>query len=326
MGKTEPEITLQEKTLLQYLKREWKLPSLHYTRPPAQIQGGFETTIYQFQLTDPPAKIPTNLVLRLFPQHASPNKSLWEAIVQNAVADLGIPAPRVFLSCLDSSILGGQFNIMEYISGKPMIDTYTNDVPALLGRMHARLHEFDPVPLTNQLAKNGFIAKRFSFQGRLDGMQKQIDKGGYDWLTPGFQWLLDNKPVTMKPVICHGDFHPLNILMHKGRISGVLDWSGFRIADPAYDVASTKVVLSIFAPILSPNLLSSDFLERYLTAYQTSQPLDANKLEYFVMVRLILGLVDGADGQVILRRKDIITQMYNTLKAHTGLDINIPKY
>jgi aminoglycoside phosphotransferase (APT) family kinase protein len=127
-------------------------------------------------------------------------------------------------------------------------------------------------------------------------------------------------------VICHGDFHPFNILMHEGKISGVLDWSGFRLADPAYDIASTKVVLSILAPVLRPGLLSSDFMERYLAAYQTKHPLDSNTIAYFEVVRLILGLVDGADGQVALRHKDILTHFHHSLREYTGLNINIPKY
>jgi aminoglycoside phosphotransferase (APT) family kinase protein len=266
------------------------------------------------------------LILRLFPQHASPRKAQWEAIVQNALAALGIPVPRVVLTCTTPSILGGEFNIMKYVSGQPMIDAQQDDLPELLGRAHARLHEIDPVSVTKQLANHGFSAERFSFQGRLNGMQKRIAEAGYDWLTPGLQWLHENKPRFTKSVICHGDFHPLNILMHEGKINGVLDWSGFRLADPAYDIASTKVVLSIFAPVLRPGLLSPDFMERYLAAYKTKHPLNSYNIAYFEVARLILVLVDGADGQVVLRHKDIIAHIHYILREYTGLTINIPKY
>jgi aminoglycoside phosphotransferase (APT) family kinase protein len=323
---TEPKDTLLDKTLLQYLKQEWRLPSLDYVHPPTQILGGYETSIYHFQLNTPPPDIPNTLILRLFPQHASPRKAHWEAIVQNALAALGIPVPRVVLTCTTPSILSGEFNIMEYVLGQPMIDAQQDDLPELLGRAHARLHEVDPVSIMKQLANHGFSAERFSFQGRLTGMQKRIAEAGYDWLIPGLQWLHENTPEFTRSVICHGDFHPLNILMHKGKITGVLDWSGFRLADPAYDVASTKVVLSVLAPVLRPGLLSPDFMERYLAAYQTKHHLDKNTIAYFEVARLILGLVDGADGQAALRHKDIITHIRHSLREYTGLTINIPKY
>lgn len=312
--------------LLRFIKREWNTPSLTYTKPLTPIMGGFETSIFHFQLNNNPVNVPDTLILRLFPQHARPRKAQWEAIVQNALAALGIPVPRVVLTCTTPLILGGEFNIMEYLSGQPMIDAQQDDLPELLGQAHARLHEVDPVSITKQLTNHGFLAERFSFQGRLNGMQQRIAEAGYNWLTPGLQWLYKNKPRVTKSVICHGDFHPLNILMHEGKISGILDWSGFRIADPAYDVASTKVVLSIFAPILLPRLLSPDFMERYLTTYQTKHLLNSYNLTYFEVARLILGLIDGADGQIVLRHKDIITHFYHSLREYTGLKINIPKY
>ena len=326
MDHIEPTIKSLALTLLNYLQREWKLPSLRYQNPPVSITGGFETMILKIQLNDTPKNVPATLIVRIFKRYASPGIALRESIIQNAVASVSIPAPRVFLTCSDSSILGGEFNIMAYVSGQPMIDAQQDDLPELLGRAHARLHEVDPVSITKQLANHGFSVERFSFQGRLNGMQKRIAEAGYDWLTPGLQWLYKNKPKCTKSVICHGDFHPLNILMGESKISGVLDWGGFRIADPAYDVASTKVVLSVLAPVLRPGLLYPDFVERYLAAYQTKHPLDTNNIAYFEVARLILGLVDGADGHVGLRHKDIIAHSHHVLREYTGLNINIPKY
>ncbi len=52
--------------------------------------------------------------------------------------------------------------------------------------------------------------------------------------------------------ICHGDFHPLNILVKEGQVTAVLDWPGFSIADPVLDVAYTVVLLTIPAKHLFP--------------------------------------------------------------------------
>ena len=173
-----------EASLLRYLKQKWKLPSLQYKTPPIPITGGFETSILKIQLNDTPRIVPSTLIVRIFKRHASPGKALQESSVQNAVAASGFPAPRVFLSCSDSSILGGEFNIMEYMSGTPMFGTPVGRLPETLGTMHARLHGIDPRPIIQALQAHGFDERRFTLQGQFNWMQRQIDSEGYDWLQP----------------------------------------------------------------------------------------------------------------------------------------------
>jgi aminoglycoside phosphotransferase (APT) family kinase protein len=322
----DPKAHSLEASLLRHLKQEWKLPALQYKTPPKPITGGFETSILKIQLNDTPTNVPATLIVRIFKSYASLGIALRESIIQNAVAAVRIPAPRVFLTCSDSSILGGEFNIMEYLSGKPMIETQQDDHPEMLARTHIQLHKVDPAPIIKTLAVHGFDKERFSLQGRLASMQKHIAEAGYDWLKPGLAWLHKNKPVIGKLAICHGDFHPLNILIHENEISGVLDWGGFRISDPMLDVAATKTIGSILAPVLVPGAISSNYIKRYLSAYQARRPLDVHKLRYFEVVRMILGLIDGAKGQYAWKHKEIVTPIYNTLREYTGLKIDIPTY
>lgn len=322
---TGPENNSLGATLLQYLQREWKLPTLQYTSPPTPVMGGFETLIFKIQLQNPPKKIPEILIVRIFKRYANPGTALRESIIQNAAAAAGVPAPQVFLTCSDSSILGGEFNVMEYLSGRPMIETRRDDHPELLARTQIQLHAVDPVSVMTTLATHGFEEECFTLQGRLKWIQTQILQEDHIWLQPGLAWLHRNKPIITTLALCHGDFHPLNILIHEEKISGVLDWSSFQISDPAHDVASTKIIGSILAPVLIPGAISQNYIERYLAAYQAKQPLEPHKLRYFEVVRLIQGLIDGAKGQPAWRHKDIITSIDDALKAYTGLEIRIPQ-
>jgi aminoglycoside phosphotransferase (APT) family kinase protein len=222
--------------------------------------------------------------------------------------------------------LGGEFNVMEYLSGQPMIETPQNNRPELLARTQIQLHKVDPAPIIKTLAVHGFDKERFSLQGRLAWMQKQIAETGYDWLKPGLAWLRKNEPVIGRLAICHGDFHPLNILIHDDEISGILDWGGFQISDPLLDVANTKTIGSLLAPVLVPGAITSNYIQRYLSAYHAIRPLDAHKLRYFEVVRMILGLIDGARGQYAWKHKKIITPIYNTLREYIGLKIDIPTH
>src|SRR5207244_8111892 len=51
--------------LLSYLRNETLLPSLEYVAPPQSILGGFDTSIYGFQLDGAQAPLSDRLILRL---------------------------------------------------------------------------------------------------------------------------------------------------------------------------------------------------------------------------------------------------------------------
>ena len=55
------------------------------------------------------------------------------------------------------------------------------------------------------------------------------------------RWHRERRPPEPgRRAICHGDFHPQNILSEGGVVTGVLDWPNALVAHPAYDVASTR--------------------------------------------------------------------------------------
>lgn len=312
--------------LLVYLRREWRLPLLEYQSLPKPIVGGFETSIFEFQLRGASGDLSGRLILRLFRGGYEAGRALRESVVQNTVSATGYPAPRVFLTCLDESVLGGEFNVMEKMPGKPMLENPSERLPETLGRIHAALHQIDPNPLKRMLEAQGIDERRFSLQGLFNWIRGRIDSAGYDWLRPGMDWLDENRPEIGRVAICHGDFHPLNILMKDEKVSGVLDWSGFRITDPALDVAFTKVIISIPAPVLVSGFVSEEFVERYLSAYQRELPVSHESLEYFEALRCVMALLEGADGQVVWRHPDILTQVLEHLYACAGLRIKRPSY
>ena len=215
---------------------------------------------------------------------------------------------------------------MEKMSGEPMLKTPSEKLPETLGRIHATLHKIDPNPLKRMLEAHGIDERRLSLQGLFNSIRGRIYSADYDWLGPGMDWLDENKPEIRQVAICHGDFHPLNILMKEGEVSGVLDWSGFRITDPTLDVAATQVILSIAAPVLVSRFVSERFVEQYLSAYQREFPLFPERLRYFEALRCVQALLEGADGQVVWRHPEILTQVLERLREYTGLRIKRPSY
>ena len=65
------------------------------------------------------------------------------------------------------------------------------------------------------------------------------------------------------PTLIHGDFWFGNTLWRDGRLSGVVDWAGARIGDPATDVAIARADLRLFRSERSAEI----FRERYEAAH-----------------------------------------------------------
>jgi aminoglycoside phosphotransferase (APT) family kinase protein len=53
----------------------------------------------------------------------------------------------------------------------------------------------------------------------------------------GMDALADTPPWDGPPVLVHGDLYPRHVLVHNGRISGIIDWGDVHAGDPALDLA-----------------------------------------------------------------------------------------
>ena len=82
------------------------------------MSGGYDATILRFSLQSAPDPFSGPLVLRLFQATATADRAPREGAVQNALAELGYPAPRVFVAEARIEPLGGPFLIMERMPGR----------------------------------------------------------------------------------------------------------------------------------------------------------------------------------------------------------------
>jgi len=161
----------------------------------------------------------------------------------------------------------------------------------------------------------------------VDSLDRRLDwlhrcAAVHPWLCDSVQWLIGNRPPRSEQLaICHGDFHPLNILIEGGKVTGVLDWPGCIIADPVLDVAFTMVYLTIPFPHLLPEI-EWDYLARgYLDAYHDQRPLDLKYLDYYKVLRSITAFVDGADGQRLWQHPVITSNLAEYICTTTGIRV-----
>lgn len=61
------------------------------------------------------------------------------------------------------------------------------------------------------------------------------------WITPALPRLWEAAlaaPIDCPPTWLHGDLHPRNVLVERGRLTGIIDWGDLTAGDPATDLAA----------------------------------------------------------------------------------------
>ncbi len=309
--------------LITYLKAQLDNTAIGYRMPLTPMEGGYETHMYRFRLSGVGGELSRPLVLRLFPPHEGPGRATWESTVQNTLVDQGYPVARAYLTCTDPAILGGAFFIMASLPGELMMTLPIETIPGLLGESHAALHRIDPGPLIRSLRKRGFVERTYRSVWVLEELREVA--GIYPWLGEGIEWLVEHRPPEPERLaICHGDFHPLNILVQEGQITGVVDWGGCKIADPVLDVANTIVLATIPAKHLLPLPGWDKFPGMYLDAYRAHSPLDLRYLDYYQARRCIIALWEGARGHQVWRMPAVAEDLVGLVHNATGIRITPP--
>ena len=293
------------------------------------LRGGCETYMYYFKLSGVQKELSKRLVLRLYPNFYNPKDVVLEKTIQNILASEGLPVARTYFICTDITILGGAFFIMEFLHGKPMLTAPLETIPHMLGETHATLHKLNPEPLTKSLNEQSI--KNFRLTDNLDKLYTLGDK--QLWLRPVIVWLKKNRPDEKNQlVICHGDFHYLNILITEKKVSGLLDWSSFLVADPLFDVANTIVIITLISKHLLPSAMPSfsvvnweTFAQKYLSVYQMINPLlNIKHLDYYMVRRCFEAIIQGIEGQEALQHPLIVEDMIKYISDKTGLLVRLP--
>src|SRR5262249_32782670 len=200
----------------------------------------------------------------------------------------GYPVPRPLFTEEDPNFLGGPFMIQEQVAGLTMLEWmfgrpwHICDAPLHMAIWHNRLHRLPGEGFPD--AQPNFLERHL---GALDEQIRNFDLGG---LLAGLNWLNRHRPgESSRPSILHMDFHPLNIMIDRGRVTAVLDWHEADVGDRCADVAITLLLLKT-APIELPgpwerisSIPGHWALHRwYRMAYLKRYPCDLAHLRYYL--------------------------------------------
>jgi aminoglycoside phosphotransferase (APT) family kinase protein len=282
-----------------------------------QLTGGQEAYLYKFRISgvedyDGP------MVLRLFPSYYHPETAEWQEMLHNLIQAEGVPVPRVYLSVSDTSILGGTFLVMDFVEGDAIDPEDDPNILPLTAKTQALLHQKDGQRISNEILVRGHSLGSHTFDGRMQWIVSRSEK--YSGLEDWVNWLVENRPPEPeKNMILHGDFHPMNLLVKDGKVNTILDWSGFMVGDPMYDLGWTKALLIATAKHETPPDVFDQIMGVYMEAYGSISPIDHEKLDYFVVYRLVRALFEGKEGQLYWTREDIVENICSVLSEMTGI-------
>lgn len=278
--------------LLDYLRNHYNDETIDYEAVPEQIQDGFESTVYKFKLNSIDSIHSEWLILRVN-HHTYPHiQFLYDTAVQNALSLTSLPIAKIHIACDDPSILGGTFTIMDCLSGDIMWNMPDDQIPAMLANTHVAIHSCNIDTIMHGIERMGYTEKCIfrPVHAALDNLYQ----AGLS-VEPIKKWLHDHQTDEPTLAICHGDFHPSNILVRDGQVSGILDWH-FYLGEPESDVALTHNILTINSKLHVPETKwqhLDDFTQKYLYAYQEGKHLDPTKLRYYRAVHCLRDLGEG---------------------------------
>ena len=312
--------------LLAWLRRRLDTPGLGYRAPPAPMSGGTDEAAgtWRFRLSSAPPAFDATLVLRVYAFAGGAFRVARESGILAALARAGYPVPEPLLNCPDHSVLGGAFLVMRFVEGDKLASVPAAIVPGILCKAHLALHRIDPAPVIAVLREKGVVAAPVPPTEDLVQLARQARS--LLWLTPLLNWMARRlPPAPERYALCHGDFHPLNLIVRGGKLAAVLDWLNFTVADPALDVGSTLTLEIPARHVVSP-APPSGLWERYLNDYRLQSPLDDSALNYYRVRRGLRALMSAARGRGLWRRPAIFRDLIRDLSGRTGVALNPPPW
>ena len=201
--------------LRDYLARAFACPDAAYLAEPVRIQGGFDAAIFGFTLDHVPPALEGALILRLGRAGSDPGQARLEFVIQNTLAEIGFPAPRVMVTETEPGVLGGPFMVMARLAGRPLAGGVEGfgagaslagqlrllfNLPGILSRtieqwvdMQIRLHRLPVEPLLRAVAAAGIGESLITFEGQLARLRSIVERYALTGLEPVLVWLDHNR-------------------------------------------------------------------------------------------------------------------------------------
>lgn len=216
-----------------------------------RLTGGTQNILMRF------TRAGRDYVLRRPPPHPRENSNETmrrEARLLAALAGTNVPHPRLIAACLDESVLGAVFYLMEPVDGFNPV----SGLPPLHAASAAVQHRMGLALVEGIAALGALDYRALGLEGfgkpenyldrQVSRWRNQLESYGQLQGWPGAEglpgveqvahWLEAHRPRAFTPGIMHGDYHLANVMYAResGELAAIVDWELATIGDPLIDL------------------------------------------------------------------------------------------
>lgn len=226
-----------------------------------RLHGGHDATVHRVELLLPTGRLA--VVLRRYRAETlawNPHGPARLAQTLTAVAQAGLPTPRLLAAELDGRTLGVPALLLSYLSGRgelqpPKPQRYLRQLAALLAPIHAV-----PASLPGLAHLPPPPAQLESWlRAALTSPQLAADPDGAAFTRALESAAAAPASLLRSPSLVHGDYWAGNVLAQRGQLSAVIDWDQAALGSGGYDLGYCRVDLALLFGMEA----ARDFLAAY---------------------------------------------------------------
>lgn len=218
-------------------------PAARVTRLRRLTGGGGGTDAYDVTLDQAPRRV----VVKLYPDGDGTASSEWSRL--EFAQRVRAPVPEPIAADLESVWFGRPAVVMSWLPGRP--DVTPKDTASWVAALAQTLTQIHETVLDG--AAGALTPPPPLETWRPAGEDHPLTAAAVSAVTSRLRSLSSER------VLAHGDFHPGNVLWHRGRISGIVDWSAARLDARWSELAYCRADVCL--------LLGPDVADRLADAY-----------------------------------------------------------
>jgi aminoglycoside phosphotransferase (APT) family kinase protein len=239
--------------------------------------------------------------------------------VITALAGSDVPVPRTYGLCVDESVIGSMFYVMDYADGRVLWDgalpgMSNAERAAIYREMNRVIAALHGVPYEERgLGDYGKPGNYFARQiGRWTKQYQASETETIESMNRLIEWLPQNIPANDETTIVHGDFRLDNLVFHptENRVIAVLDWElstlGHPLADISYHCMSWHVPPGAFRGLVGHDIAAlgipseKEYVAEYCRRVGRSA-IDPRDWDFYIAYNMFraAGIAQGIMGRVV---------------------------
>ncbi|MEN1937950.1 aminoglycoside phosphotransferase family protein [Paenibacillus sp. 102] len=228
-----------------------------------------------------------NKIVKVFKKHFPNTESLYEAKKQEYAYSCGIHVPKVFEV---TEIKDRQVIIMEYVKGKT--------VGNLLIQNMERAEHYISICVNAQQKVHAVVSESDLLEPMSEKLRRQIESAQNLDEKQKNKLLRKLDSIVFEPRLCHGDFHPFNLIMSKDNMK-IIDW---------VDASSGDICANVYRTYLLYAQSSVELDEMYLRIYCKNAGLSRGEVLEWAPIIAGARLSEKVSSENIEQLKSLVDQ------------------